>query len=51
MSQATNRDPEDLSDDELLARIAEYDEEEYPLAKYAKRALDDDGQDSEEESS
>lgn len=39
-----NDDPRELSDDELLERLAECDPEEIPLAKRARRAL---GQDEE----
>jgi hypothetical protein len=34
-----NTDVSDLSDDELLERIAALDEEQYPLVPVAKRAL------------
>lgn len=41
-------DPEKLSDEELLERIAQFDADEYPLAEHAERALQ--GQESEGES-
>lgn len=33
------KDVEDLTDEELLERIAALDEEQFPLVKHAKRAL------------
>jgi len=35
-----SRDADELSDDELLERIAALDEERYPVAVDARRALD-----------
>lgn len=35
-------DPADLTDEELLVRIAALDPERYPLAAHASRALDRD---------
>ncbi|WP_251341967.1 hypothetical protein [Haloplanus halophilus] len=46
MSKSPLLDPdgsiEDLSDEQLLERIANLDPEEYPLARVAKRALEHD---------
>lgn len=36
------QNPEELSDDELLEQVAALDEEKYPVAKDAERALDHD---------
>lgn len=48
MSESPILDPDgdvaDLSDEELLERIAALDPEEYPLAPVAKRALKNDPQ-------
>lgn len=46
MSQQPERrpDPAELSDEELLARIARLDAEQYPLAEHAERALRGDRQ-------
>lgn len=41
MSQTSpTEDPHELSDEELLRRIAAKDPEKFPLAKDARRALD-----------
>jgi len=47
MSQ-TVKDPQEMSDDELLEYIASFDEEEYPVARHAERGLT--AQDEEESS-
>jgi len=36
---STTKDPEEMTDEELLREVASYDEDEYPLAKVAQRAL------------
>lgn len=46
---STTKDPEEMTDEELLREVASYDEDEYPLAKHARRALEnrqDDGEGS-----
>jgi len=42
VSSDSPQDPEELSDEELLKRLATLDEEEYPVARDAQRALDQD---------
>lgn len=39
--QERRKRPEDLTDDELLERIAEKDSEKFELPEIAERALDD----------
>jgi len=52
MSRSPILDPDgsidDLSDEELLERIAALDPDDYPLAPVARRALDRDGQEASE---
>jgi hypothetical protein len=36
-----SKDPEDMTDEELLERVAALDEDQYPVAKDAQRALRD----------
>lgn len=40
MSLSVDKEVRELSDDELLERIAGLDPERYPIAKHAQRALD-----------
>ena len=39
---STITDPEDMTDEELIARLAKEDPEEIPLAKHCQRALERD---------
>ena len=47
----TSTDASDLSNDELLARVAALDEDGYPIAAHAERALATQTEESEEGSS
>jgi len=38
MSQIS-KEPEDMTDEELLERVAALDEDQYPVAQHAQRAL------------
>ena len=40
------KDPQEMTDEELLETVASYDEDEYPVAKHAKRALSQGEEDS-----
>jgi len=40
------KDPQEMTDEELLETVASYDEDEYPVAKHAKRALNQGEEDS-----
>jgi hypothetical protein len=40
------KDPEEMTDEELLETVASYDEDEFPVAKHAERALNQDEEES-----